>query len=43
MNSQVPGILKDGLLWLEQMNSQFRYKWTELIFSQNLEYITVLS
>ena len=30
MNSRVSGILELGLLWLEQINSQFRKKWKYL-------------
>jgi len=40
--SQDYGILKFGLLLLQQMNSQYRNKWIYLFVSQNLEYITVL-
>ena len=43
INSQVPGILKICLLWLEQMNSQWVNERTYVIISQTLEYITTLS
>jgi hypothetical protein len=40
--SQGFGILKPGLLLLEQMNTQSRIKYKYLIISQNSEYIIAL-
>ena len=42
IDSHDSGILKLGLLWLEQIITQFRNKRTYLNIFQNLEYITAL-
>jgi len=43
LNSQECGVLKLGLLWLEQMNSQRYNKRTYIVTYQNLECITAFS